>query len=300
MSVQYEDNCAGKRIANRNFVKEWFGRAENLLKRSGVLQLDNPAFINFGCSACELLEDLKNKYHIHGIAADFSETAVAYARELGYESFRFDGNNSESLPGKYAGIADFVTSTANLEHIQNLDGMLQIVNSSLKNDGVFVFTVPNSSSLENCLNSVYFGEPIDEGHHCRFLSKPKIIQLLTMNGFDVIDEEHLSRDRRGWRYFNWVANGILTLTRPLAGTCVKSKMFQKGLKYNMDFNVIEWGFSAKKDHDFAPLGLDLSTPQSLSSTQKSYMLKKVKNTLLDKNLISDSYYSKVVSVINDA
>lgn len=297
MSIENEDKKARTRIQRRNFEKEWFLRAEKLLKRNIDIGNSEQKFIDFGSSACEFLENIRRKYGITGIAADYSRFALEYAESEGFEAFWFDGNESSSLPEKYYGYVDFATSIENIEHITNIDGMMKIVYKSLKNSGLFVLTTPNSSSIENCANMVYFGEPLNEGHHYRFLTRSKVYNFLVLNGFDVVDEENLVRLGRRWQVINYALNIIVSLTRPLAGWCMQTKEFKKKFKYAMDFNVREWGIAAKKDEKFVPLGINLVPMKDIPDGQKEYMVEKIRKTLFEKGFLSQSFFDNVVNVI---
>lgn len=282
-SEHYETHHAKHRISNRDFEKEWFKRIITLIERNNILSKGN-RHIDFGCSACELLEIVSKRFGTISVGADYPTVAVELARKLGFDAFRYDGNDPNSLPQEYRGWADIATSTATMEHLNDLDSMLKLIYFSLKDDGYFAFTVPNSSSYKQWLNYMFEGAPLDEGHHYRFLNRAKLMQLLVLNGFDVVDELHFKQDAAVYKIFFSVSKIFLKIFRPLASRIAETKYFTKNFHYLPEFSVIDWGILAKKDTKFTPIGssfFDLCEVRD-----RRYVLNKVRGKLLIPGWIS--------------
>ena len=291
MSLDYESHHAASRIANRNFDKEWFKRAIKLADRNGLLE-STAAVIDYGCSACELIEIIKTRFGCYCIAADYPPEAVRYAKNLGFDSFQYDGNKPDSLPPEYENFFDIAFSTAHLEHITNLDSMFSIVYRSLKKDGGFVCTVPNSSSYKFWLTYIYEGTMLDEGHHYRHLNYAKIMQLIVMNGFDVVDELHYKNLSLLIRFLSTAMTALLKAFRPVASRIAGTKYFEKGFTYLPEFQTIDWGFLLKKDPGFPPIGINLHNLYKYK-VDKSYIIDKIERQLIGAGWMSQQRFNNI-------
>ncbi len=299
MSVSYESKFAEQRFRNRSFDKSWFIRAAALLERNGLLADRSVRCIDFGCSACEFVELLRKHYGVESIAADFPPNAVEFARQLGFRSFRFDGNDPESLPAEYTGWADYASCLGTIEHITDLDSMFALVRRALKDDGLFVFTTPNSAGYKSYFNYLYEGTVEFEGHHYRFFNKPRLMRLVVLNGFELVDEFHEEIDNWRVALAEKLVNGGLRLLKPLFVRLVWARCFDYGRVYYHPLRILDWGMLVRKDPQFHPLGSspDLIDPGPLSREKLEYLLDKIDSRLVVPGYLGPGEFKRLRGVL---
>lgn len=288
MSIEYESNAASGRIANRTFDKSWYKLALTLLQRNNLISNEDLKFIDWGSSACEFIELIRDNYNLNCIAADYPALAVDYANHLGYQSFQLDANDARSLPAQYHNYADIVTSLEQMEHVTDLDSYFHIIHKALTVDGCFLFSTPNSSSLSQWINYMYYGAPVNEGHHYRFLNRQKLHFLIILNGFDIIDEEHQCSNHFGIQMAESFVNTALNITRPIAQSIARTKEFRKGFKYKLDLQIDRWCFLLRKDSLFEPINY-LNNIEGVEQETAGYMIDKMDRLLLKRGYMSDQY-----------
>jgi len=299
MSISYETRRALARIKNREMDKEWFLRSLKLLEKNGLLKDKNAKCIDFGCSSCEFVEILRDRFGIKSVAADYPPVAVDFAKKMGFESFQFNGNDAESLPSEYVNFADFATCLGTIEHITDLDSFFQLAYRSLQNNGYFVFTTPNSSSYKSYFNYLYEGTVEFEGHHFRFLNKPKLLKLIILNGFDVADELHYRVDSYRLMLAEKIVNYGLNILKPLFLRLVWARCFENDKCYYQDLRILDWGFLVKKDSNFIPIGCfpDMDIKGRIDSRTGDYMLEKIRSSLLNQNIINNKEFELLKNTI---
>jgi len=249
MSIAYETEKAIERIRNRRQVRGWLLTALELLERNGLLGDGHIKCIDFGCSSCEFVEELRNRHGVKCVAADYPTVAVKFAEKLGFEAFQFDGCNVESLPSKYVNYADFVTCLATLEHITDLRSMFQLMNRSLKPRGYLCIAVPNSSSYKDYFQYMYTGSVAYEGHHFRFLNREKITNLIEENGFDVVDQQHstvcTAKVLLAEQAWNWWLKALKQILLRLVWTKCWD-INEESTCQHIDLRVMDWIFLLRK------------------------------------------------------
>jgi len=289
-SKSYENRCWQTRMDHRDYDKEWFVRILTLIERNFPVTAESRV-IDFNCSACEMIEVIYNKWQCSCVAADFIKAATDYAKSLGNESFSYDGCDINTLPLKYTNRFDIAISTESIEHITDLDSFFSIVNTALKPNGIFLLTTPNSSSYKHWIHYLYTGTVLSEGHHYRFLNRAIINQLITMNGFDVIDELHYETNHPIVRLFSFVVRLSLRTAKPLFKRFAGLKYFDRRLSYLPEFRILDWGFALKKDEHFPPIGT--SHWQTKSGYDINYVLKKIQKKLVEPGWMSEVRYQTI-------
>jgi len=95
-----------------------------------------------------------NSRKIYGV--EISELEVAKAKEKGVDVFLGDASNSFPFADKYF---DVIIANQVLEHIYNVDNMLREVRRCLKQNGIFVLSVPNLCSIMQRLLILWGNQP---------------------------------------------------------------------------------------------------------------------------------------------
>lgn len=175
----------------------------NLLYRNNLirgvlkkLDLTDKDVLEIGCGLGTFLDSISNmQARFTGLEPD------NYAASKAQENCQAD--NIEVFQGDISsatGQFDYVLLLDVLEHIEDDITALTKVNSLLKDDGLFILTVPANSAL-------YGEKDVAFGHYRRY-NKTEILSKLLECGFDVID------------YYSW---GSAILSR-------LNRMFTKKLK----------------------------------------------------------------------
>lgn len=100
--------------------------------------------LDMGAGPGVLAEKLAEDGHDVTVS-DFSEVAVKYCQQLGFEGFQFDLENDSLKPGQHKSY-DVVVATEVLEHLEDPQKAIKKMYSFLKPGGLLIVTTPN-----NCL-----------------------------------------------------------------------------------------------------------------------------------------------------
>lgn len=298
MSLAYESSRAAHRISQRGNLKSWHQKALELAVRNDFLSDTGRTVLELGTSACELLEHIRENYGCRCIAADYPENALEFAKSLGFETIRFDGNDADSISSEYNGIADLVISTATLEHITDVDATLSMVRRLLKPEGHFILAVPNCTSYKHWLHYVYRSIPRDEGHHYRHFAWNNTIKTLVLNGFKILDQEHEVDNRLPVKALNLIVNTLRVLTEPLARRITSIGKLGEDIASYSHLDVINWGFMMKKDPLFIITENPYISMANLTDEKSEHTKERIAKELLKKKLISIDEYDSICSKIS--
>lgn len=151
-------------------MKEYFpekGVDKNqLTRRDRVLEMlgsiSGKRILDVGCGIGFVSRNLVRKNEVHGV--DISAEYLSRAASRGIETEQWD--IQKGLPFDSSSF-DIVLATEILEHIFDTDALLSEVRRVLKEEGVFVLTVPNVCSLASRVQVVLGRSPSYIEHHCR-------------------------------------------------------------------------------------------------------------------------------------
>lgn len=143
-------------------------------KKSGKL-------LDIGCGTGHFIAEMqKNGYDVYGV--EVSENAKNFIPES-LKNRIYDRNLEDC--GFAANTFDIITMFQSLEHVHNLDRLLEEARRLLKPDGVMYLSVPNSGFIEYRLFRPY-AYTLDVPRHLYFFTKQTLQKLLLKKGF-VID-----------------------------------------------------------------------------------------------------------------
>jgi 2-polyprenyl-3-methyl-5-hydroxy-6-metoxy-1,4-benzoquinol methylase len=99
--------------------------------------------LEIGCGDGKLLSKLRKTFKV--MAIDISSAAIRKARKRlpGERNLKVLDIEKEDLEGQH----DVIICLNVLEHLKNPEAAILKIRESLKNDGVFIFSVPNNYSL---------------------------------------------------------------------------------------------------------------------------------------------------------
>jgi len=157
-----------------------------------LLSLDRDgAVLDVGCGTGAWLQRLAGNgfKNLYGIDADLSQFGIA-----GAQVFQMDLDTDElPLAGRPFHL---ITAIEVIEHIENTGRLFRLVESHLKDDGVFLLTTPNIHSLHSRLRFLlrgelqFFDEKADRTH----------IKPFVFTGLRRMLAKHGLRIRQWWSY----------------------------------------------------------------------------------------------------
>ncbi len=134
---------------------------------------------------------------------DINKEVLEKLRQMGYNVVYADAQDFD-LNKKY----DVIVCGEVMEHLPNLDGFFKSVKKHLKDDGIFVLTVPNAFSLMSFFHNIYPKYAWNQHYHL-FCGKT-LRNLLEAYGFKVV-KMYLTDDPK--IYKNKVVSMILSFIR---------------------------------------------------------------------------------------
>lgn len=179
-----------------NFEKPWFLTARSVLN---AIRIEGGNVLDLCCGNAEFSQILRDEYKTTVVSADYSETHLVKARELGFETFCVDFDAPESRIGdildRHRERYDLVVNLAAIEHIFDTNSLLRFCHGVLKPGGSLLVSTPNIAFAAYRFHSIVCGNrPFGEGHHVRFFDYDFLRLHLWLNGFDpVIDGRRFMR-----------------------------------------------------------------------------------------------------------
>lgn len=186
MKKDYEETIAKGRIYN--YEKPWFNRALNWMRRMPARQ----RILDIGCGNSELEERIRDLFGYAVVCIDIAQSNVRRAIEKGFDAYQIDLDQSP-LPFK-DGELDTVISLEVIEHIFDTDHVLSEAYRVLCSDGYFIVSTPNIASWPYRIYALKGNIPYKEGHHVRFFNPRRLKLYLFLNGFDIVETDHIWYD----------------------------------------------------------------------------------------------------------
>lgn len=137
--------------------------------------------LEIGCGAGNFLYELRYMHPEWDIkGADFSEKSIKRLNDLGMNTFVSD---LTKIPLE-SGSVDTVYGWMIVEHIHRINESLLEVHRVLKNDGAFVFSIPNAGSWEfEFFSQNWFALQLPS--HLYHFTDSTIAKILEKNGFEI-------------------------------------------------------------------------------------------------------------------
>ncbi len=147
-------------------------------------QGDIPQGLELGCSHGSFLDKLVSEgWKVHGV--ELSEQPAKIAREKGHDVFHGTLESTNFDDRQF----DAVFAWMVIEHLINPRVEFAEIHRTLKPDGLFIFSIPNSG----CWEPYFFGRywfTYETPRHLNFFTTKTIRRLLTDTGFEPVEVIH--------------------------------------------------------------------------------------------------------------
>jgi SAM-dependent methyltransferase len=173
--------------------------------------------LDLGCGDGHLMAILlghAGQRDLVGVDIDSNETSLARGRNIYREVVTAAADHLPFSDGQF----DFIFSNSVLEHIHNIDGVLNEVARVLRHGGRFLFTIP-SADFHRCLRGPrsaenrerYFQEIDARCHHLRYWDASQWSEHLRRSGLIPVHEHaYLSSFQvRRWEWLARYTSGVL-------------------------------------------------------------------------------------------
>jgi SAM-dependent methyltransferase len=169
--------------------------------------------LDMGCGQGGLINRLRSHHEVFGL--EWDEGARETARSRGLRVEKIDLNQATTIP--FDSPFDGIVCSEVCEHLLNPRNAFKLAFQHLKQDGVFVITVPNAVPLFARFG-LLFGKTTDWLHypsldteitgHLRFYTLRSLRALAEQEGFTIVKQQGLSWRMNGafWRRaFYWIS-----------------------------------------------------------------------------------------------
>lgn len=161
--------------------------------------------LDVGCGDGVITYFLRNKVkEIYGI--DNSRKRLDKAKKLGIHT-KLVNLDTQKIPYK-ANFFDAVTCFDVIEHVYDPQKLVNDIYHVLKNGGILILSTPNIRFSDHLYTLIFKGlfpktslDPeVYDGGHIHFFTYKDIHLLLENAGFsEVVDEEIINKEKRGWK-----------------------------------------------------------------------------------------------------
>jgi len=153
----------------------WFRSRRDMILRLTTTLPKDARILEVGCSSGPLLTELRQAGFLHIWGVDISGTAVALARERGFDQVR---QADAASTGFDAGMFDVVIASDILEHIGDDRAAIGEWRRILKPQGTLILFVPAHPFLWTAYD--------EENEHLRRYRRLQIRKIIESNGFSVM------------------------------------------------------------------------------------------------------------------
>ncbi len=172
-----------------NFIKQYsFKNKLRLIKKYTKISEKNN-LLDYGCANGDFLKFINNN-NIKGFGLEINEFARQYAKNKNNLSNIF---NPEYISNFENNKFSAITLWHVLEHIHNLDLILNEFYRILNKDGIIIIAVPNTDSYD-CKHYKEFWAAYDVPRHLYHFSENNIIELMNRYNFKYIKKHPLIFD----------------------------------------------------------------------------------------------------------
>lgn len=194
----------------KTFFKEWKDTLDDVWKKNIHLiekhlkSREKIKVLDIGCHNGSFLNNLKvlcNLKNCELYGTDVNLKFLALARKKGITAVKHDANYKFPFPNNFF---DVIIASQIIEHLVNPDNLLIEAKRMLKEDGIFLLSLPNLCSLHNrifilsgiqpttlpCSTKVVFGNPmrgLKPIDHIRGFSPAGIKEMIRYYGFEIVE-----------------------------------------------------------------------------------------------------------------
>lgn len=222
-------NCEAKQLENELFRETFEKRVNIFLPRVELIKQykKNGSLLDVG-SAIGVFEEalLRSDMSYQVTCCELNEDACKELKER-YSSINII--NMDFLKIDETSKYDIITLWDTVEHIVDLNAMLQKIRNLLNDNGVFVFSTPNTGSFEWIIAWKKHGQ-LAPPTHVNLMNRRSIKILLSNNRFQIIDAKTLNASLDITYVKNLIENDQLEIER--LGVFLKEEL------YNSEFEKV--------------------------------------------------------------
>lgn len=182
-----------KRFTQKRYSGPWSANLSDLVRIKILLRLVGigKKVLDIGCydGSISVLYKNEGRNDVEGV--DISEHAVELAKQKGIKAQVADLENGLPFPDAFF---DVVVAGEVIEHVLNIDFLLDEIKRVLKPRGFIVITTPNLASLGRRILLLFGRNPLIETRwtegaagHVRYFIKDSLFELMRVHGF-IIDD----------------------------------------------------------------------------------------------------------------
>ena len=231
------------------FRKQMLKKKVNLISKyvlesehsQGVQSVGNIRLLDIGSGTGYFLNAAKDRgYQVAGIEKD------SKAREYAITSFGIDVKDEQSLWAIENESFDVVTLWHVLEHIENLNKVVEKIKSILKPDGVLIIALPNHNSFDAKKYDGYWAA-YDVPRHLWHFTPQSVKKQLNKHQFEIIKQKTMPLDAFYISMLSEKYRGSSAITQYLGAIIVGTVGFLRSLSdINQSSSVIYIAKKAKK------------------------------------------------------
>lgn len=211
-----------KEFTKGQYTEHWNAKPSDLVRIEIICSLigTGKRVLDIGCYDGTISAFIKETGNdVYGI--DISEKAIEFAKQKGIKAEVADVENGLPFPNNFL---DVVVAGEVIEHILNVDFLMEEIKRVLKTHGFVIITTPNIASLGRRILLLIGKNPLIEARwtrgsagHVRYFVKGTLIELLRAHGLilDVFCSDVLNFDNSGRHYSTKLAKLFPTYARSL-------------------------------------------------------------------------------------
>jgi len=178
--VHYYYNSAMKRFENEFFMESFENRVQIFLPRIGIINKykTEGSLLDIGSSVGIFIEALKRtKHNLNVTCCDISEDACLKLKNKHPEVTII---NLDYKQIGYSEKYDIITMWDTVEHIIDLHELFHSITNLLNDEGLFLFSTPNTNSFEWITAGINHVQLLPPGH----------VNLLNITNIEILLEQH--------------------------------------------------------------------------------------------------------------
>jgi 2-polyprenyl-3-methyl-5-hydroxy-6-metoxy-1,4-benzoquinol methylase len=229
-------NSEMKAFENEFFRESFERRVTLFLPRVKLIQeyKTSGRLLDVGSAIGIFIEALKRSSTLYDVSC--CDISVEACKELKERYPHISVINMDFLKMPQGNRYDIVTMWDTMEHIVDLNRLLEQTYNILSENGIFVFSTPNTDSFEWRITGKKHIQILPPGH-VNLMSKKSIYRLLNSRGFDVLDSFTLNASLDITYVKKLIENGEVDLSR--IGMFLKEEIYDPDFEGIFDAYLVE-------------------------------------------------------------